>query len=178
MNRGRCYHSSCYIASNIYTFCGLTEKNNNNSVEKLPINNQGAEQSWQLMLIKNVPSRLNAVVSPLNNNKILIAGGVNNEYQMLDDVYIYDIESGFCTKSVIQKPYSFDCEGNSSTYVDENKVVALVRDKKHRPKLIEFQDYQNSLTVSVIRDFYTSNTSSSPRGFATSWWSFKRYLAD
>ena len=90
LNMARSGHSSCMLGNTIYTFCGENEGGFLSSLERQKVRQpeqrngalsfpgciSGSEGSWELIEISGqIIPRKNALVAPLNGNKIAILGG-------------------------------------------------------------------------------------------------------
>lgn len=92
LNLGRYRHSSCSLLDSIYVFCGMDR--NANKLSSIEIfNTRHWDEGWKLIQVPSLRDRIFPAVSPLNDSQILILGGNDAIWNVMNDCYVFDVET-------------------------------------------------------------------------------------
>jgi len=142
LNLARAGASGCFLADNVYVFCGSIHGKVENSIEKLNILVNDETSSWLLIQTnEDCLRRFGHAIAPLNSNEIIIFGGVDGEGKIVDDDNAIIFDTGTETCKIVPNSGSsaFSTEYNQSLYISPNKIVALALVKgSFQPILVEY----------------------------------------
>ena len=133
----RIHAAACHLKDNLYVFCGIGERGNLNSIEKLCLT--AARASWQFVVPVNseLTPRAATVVVVFNSEEIAILGGTSANKSYLSEVCLFNPTTNLISKVVDNNPsYKFVAIGNQAARISKNVVVALVRSADSSPTLV------------------------------------------
>ena len=147
----RCGAASCSLGEYVYTFCGYNDQNTTqNSFERFSI----TSDKWELVdypTNQAFTPRKCPVVANLNQEEIIIMGGVDQK--LMRDIFIYNATTGkLDCYDPERESIEFYSTSNSIEQVGEDRVIAVVQDYQNKPVVIDFT--KSDKHIKILAELY------------------------